>query len=395
MPDQVVAASARDEAEHIRALRDTLRRFVDKHMPRAEAARWDKENVFPRDVLLKLADLGVVGLAIPEEYGGTGRDIVAAMACVEELSKRSLAVSVPYVMAACYAGMNIVEHGSEAQKRTLLPRVADGKLLFAYGWTEPDVGADVASVRTTARREGDVIVVDGAKRFCSGARVCDYIFTVCRTGPAEARHANLSIVLIPPDTPGVSITGIQSLGMKGAETSDVTFDNVRVPIENLFGGEEGWNRGWAMITGAGLDVEKLEVAAIALGIGEAAFADALDYARQRRQFGKPISAYQSIRHKLADMATQLHAARLMLYHAADLVNRHISCGVETSMAKMFATEAAKSVALESQTILGAYGYVRDFDVERYVRDALLMPIIGGSSAIQRNNIMNWAGLERA
>lgn len=387
-------ATSLDEPEHIRALRDMLRRFVETEMPRSLVAKWDKDNAFPRDVFRKLAATGVMGLTVPEDYGGAGRDIVATMACVEELSKRSLAVAVPYVMAACYAGMNLVECGSERQKRELLPRVASGDLLFAYGWTEPDVGGDVASVRTAAERRGSDLVVNGAKRFCSGAEICDYIFTIVRTGPAEARYRNLSVLLIPPGTPGVTITRIDSLGMKGAATTDVIFDNVVVPSDKILGEDAGWNRGWDMITGSGLDVEKLEVAALALGIAEAAFEDAWRYAGQRSQFGKAIGSYQAIRHKLADMATQIHASRLMLFNAADMVNRHIRCGVETSMAKLFATEAAKSVALESQTILGAYGYVKDFDVERYVRDALLMPIIGGSSSIQRNNIVNWAGLAK-
>jgi alkylation response protein AidB-like acyl-CoA dehydrogenase len=394
MPIDPTPATSLDEAEHIRALRDMLRRFVESEMPRALAAKWDKDNHFPRDVFRKLADTGVMALTVPEDYGGSGRDIVATMACIEELSKRSLAVSVPYVMAACYAGMNLVECGSDRQKQELLPRVAAGDLMFAYGWTEPDVGGDVASVRTAGERRGDEIVVNGAKRFCSGADICDYIFTIVRTGPTEERYKNLSILLIPPGTKGVTITRIEGLGMKGAATTDVTFDDVAVPVENILGGEAGWNQGWGMITGSGLDVEKLEVAAIALGIAEAAFDDAWQYAEQRKQFGKAIGSYQAIRHKLADMATQIHASRLMVFQAANMVNRHIRCGVETSMAKLFATEASKSVALESQTILGAYGYVKDFDVERYVRDALLMPIIGGSSSIQRNNIVNWAGLAR-
>jgi alkylation response protein AidB-like acyl-CoA dehydrogenase len=394
MLDRIAAASAMDEPEHIRQLRETLRRFVEKEMPRADAARWDKDNYFPREVFRRLATLGATGLTIPEEYGGGGRDIVAAMVCVEELSKRSLAVTVPYIMAACYAGMNLYECGSHHQKHEMLPRVAHGELLFSYGWTEPDVGSDVASVKTTGERHGDEIVVNGTKRFCTGAAISDYILTIVRTGKPDDRYQNLSILLIPPTAQGVTITEIECLGMKGAATTDVIFDGVHVNANAVLGEERGWNRGWQMITGSGLDVEKLEVAAVALGIGEAALADAWDYATQRRQFGKAIGAYQSIRHKLADMATRLHASRLMVYHAADLVNRHIRCGVETSMAKLFVTEAAKEVALESQTILGAYRYVRDFDVERYVRDALLLPIIGGSSAIQRNNIVNWAGLVR-
>lgn len=379
------------EPDHIRQLRATLGRFIDREMPRVEAGRWDKDNHFPREVFRKLADLGMMGLTVPEEYGGTGRDILATMVTIEELSRRSLAVSVPYIMATCYAGMNIEECATEEQKRELLPRVVDGSLIFAYGWTEPDVGADLASVKTRAERSGDMLRINGAKRFCSGAAIADYIYALVRTGPEEARYRNLSLVLIPPTASGVSISTIEGLGMKGAATTDVTFEDVEVPFANVVGGEEGWNDGWRMIVGAGLDVEKLEVAAIAVGIARAALDDAWEYAFERRQFGKTISNYQSIQHKLANMKTRLHASRLMLYHAAWLANSRTRCGVETSMTKLFATEAAKYIALESQTVLGAYGYVKDFDTERYVRDALLLPIIGGSSAVQRNNIFKWSG----
>lgn len=378
------------EPDQVRQLRDTLERFVAKEMPRAAAARWDRDNHFPRDVFDKLAQLGVLSLTVPEAYGGAGRDIVATMVVIEELSRRSLAVAVPYIMGACYAGMNLVECGSEEQKREFLPRVVDGSLLFAYGWTEPDAGADLASVTTRAERVDGVVRINGAKRFCSGAAISDYIYTLVRSGPEGARHKNLSLVMVPPQTPGVTISPIESLGMKGAATTDVVFDNVEVPIANVMGGEAGWNNGWSMIVGSGLDVEKLEVAAIGIGIARAALDDAWAYAFERQQFGKPISSFQSIQHKLADMKTQLHAARLVLYHAAWLADNHRSAGVETSMAKLFATEVAKSVALECQTIFGAYGYVKDFDVERYVREALLLPIIGGSSAVQRNNIFKWS-----
>ena len=383
------------EPEHIRMLRDSVRRFVAERMSRQAAALWDRENAFPRDVFEQLAELGVFGMTFSEKYGGTGRDIMATMTVIEELSKRSLAVAVPYIMATCYAGMNLYECGSEEQKHRLLPRVAAGQLLFAYGWSEPDIGADVASVRTHAVRHGDELVVNGAKRFCSGAAICDFIFTIVRTGPVEDRHKNLSILLIPRESPGISITPIEGIGMKGAATTDVSFTEVRVPIDSVLGGVGGLNNGWSMIAGSGLDVEKLEVAAMSLGIASAALEDSWSYAEQRHQFGKAIGNFQSIRHKLADMRTQLHAARLMLHHAAWLADHEIRAGVETSMTKLFVSETAKSIALEAQTILGAYGYVEHFDVERYVRDALLMPIIGGSSAIQRNNIVNWSGLAKA
>jgi alkylation response protein AidB-like acyl-CoA dehydrogenase len=383
-----------NEPEHIRMVRDLVHRFVAEHMPRESAALWDKQNVFPRHVFSRLAELGVLGMTFSENYGGSGRDIVATMAVIEELSKRSLAIAVPYIMATCYAGMNLHECGSEEQKLRMLPKVAAGQMLFAYGWSEPDVGADIASVRTHATRQGTELVVNGAKRFCSGASICDYIFTIVRTGPAAERHKNLSILLIAPDSPGVTISPIDGMGMKGAATTDVSFADVRVPMDAVLGGPAGWNNGWSMITGSGLDVEKLEVAAMGLGIAGAALEDAWAYAGERRQFGKAIGNYQSIRHKLADMKTQLHAARLMMNHAAWMTDKEMRAGVETSMTKLFVSETAKSIALEAQTILGAYGYVKHFDVERYVRDALLMPIIGGSSAIQRNNIVNWSGLTR-
>ncbi len=382
------------EPEHITMLRDTLRRFVEAEMPRSLAAEWDKKNYFPRDVFGRLADLGVMGLTVPEEYGGHGRDILACMITIEELAKRSCAVAVPYIMAACYAGMNLLECGSEEQKRRLLPEVANGRMIFAYGWTEPDVGSDLAATRTTAVRKGDRIVVNGAKRFCSGAGIADYIYTLVRSDSEGGRYKNLSFVLIPPTAPGVEITPIDSLGMKGVPTTDVTFTDVEVPADNIVGGEAGWNQGWPMLVGPGMDVEKLEVAALALGIADAALADAWEYSQQRVQFGRPISSLQSIRHSLAEGKAKVHAARLMLYQAAWLADNRMPCRAETSMVKMLACEMGKEVVLACQSILGAYGYVKGFDMERYVRDSLLMPIIGGSTAIQKNNIANAFSLPR-
>ncbi|MGH6953816.1 MAG: acyl-CoA dehydrogenase family protein, partial [Alphaproteobacteria bacterium] len=185
-----------------------------------------------------------------------------------------------------------------------------------------------------------------------------------------------------------------TMGLRGFPSFDVSFEDVRVPLENVVGGEAGWNRGWAMLAGAALDVEKLEVAAMAQGIAEAALEDAWAYGQERRQFGRPIAAHQSVRHALAGAKTKLHAARLMLAHAAWLAEMRRPCGVETSMAKLFVTETARDVVLAAQGVMSAYGYARPFDMERYVRDILLFPIIGGTSAIQRNNIANRLGLPR-
>lgn len=382
------------EPEHIGALRETIRRFLAREIPPAEAQRWDRDDRFPRPVFDKLTELGITGSTVPEEYGGSGRDILATMVAIEELGRRSFPLAVAFINCACYGGMNILESGSEQQKRDLLPKLATGKMLFAYGLTEPDVGADLASVRTTATRQGNSVFINGAKRFCTGSDVAEYIYLLVKSDPAAPRYQNLSFVLVPPTAKGVTLTRIDTMGLRGFPSFDVTFDDVEVPAANIVGGDAGWNKGWPMLAGPTLSVEKLEVAAIGVGIAAAAVDDAWEYAEQRRQFGKPVSAYQSIRHALADAKTKVHAARLMTYHAAWLADRHEPCDVDTSMAKLFVTETAKSVVLDCQSVMGAYGYAQGFDMERYVRDVLLLPIIGGSSSIQKNNIANRLGLPR-
>ncbi len=369
-------------------LRQSLRRFLDRECPREQVRRWDEADYYPRAVVEKLRELGVFGLTTPEEYGGAGRDIPAAIITVEELCRRCLTVGVAYIMAAFYGAVNIYESGNEAQKRELLPQLAAGEMLFAYGLSEPNVGADLASVETYAELEGDYFVVNGAKRWCTGADIAAYVFTLLRTDRQAPRYRNLGILLIDPQSPGVTIEPIRKMGNHGIKTTDVTFDNVKVPTKNLLGGMEMLHKGWLQLVGPALDVEKIEVSAICLGLGQAAYDDAFQYAQERKQFGKPISAHQSIRHMLADMATELFASRLMVYHCAQLAQDGRPCAVETSMTKLFVAEAATRIALNAQKILGAYGYAMEYDVQRYLRDVLLYPIAGGSSAIQRNNIMN-------
>jgi alkylation response protein AidB-like acyl-CoA dehydrogenase len=382
------------ETEDQTMLRSMLRRFVEKEMPRDLVKTWDRGNLFPRDVHDKLVALGLTGLTVPEAYGGSGREVVSTIIVIEELCARSMSVGCAYIQSVCYAGLNLGEVGSEAQKRELLPKVAGQGLMFAYGFTEPDVGADIASVRTSAVRQGDQVVINGAKRFCSGAQIADYIYAIVRSGDPAERYKNLSLVLIPTDAEGLGFTAQDTLGLKGGGAFDVTLDNVIVPIANIVGGEAGWNQGWAKLAGPGLDIEKIEVAAMALGIARAAVDDAWAYAQERVQFGKPICAIQSIRHMLADAKTRLEACRLMTYAAAQMVERQRPATVETSMAKLFVCDTARDIVLQCQQIMGAYGYVGDFDMERYVRDILVMPILGGSSAIQRNNIANRLNLPK-
>ena len=383
------------EPDHIGMLRDSIRRMLERHAPREQMARWDEADKVPRALMDKISELGVCGMTVPEEYGGTGRDILATMVTVEELSRRSMVIGTLYLMNACYGSMNILASGSEEQKRRLLPPLAEGKILFAYGLSEPDVGSDLASVSTRAERRGDKVVINGSKRWCSGAEIADYIYALVRSGEPGARYKNLSLVLIPPTAKGVTLTHIPAMGARGLNTNDVSFDNVEISIDDVVGGEAGWNQGWSKLAGPALEVEKLEVAAMALGIAAQAVDDAWEYSQQRRQFGQHICAIQSIRHMLADAQTKLASARLMLYRGCWLADNDLPCSAETSMAKMFVCETGLDIVLTCQKVMGAYGYARGFDMERHVRDMLLMPIIGGSTAIQKNNIANRMGLPKA
>jgi alkylation response protein AidB-like acyl-CoA dehydrogenase len=238
----------------------------------------------------------------------------------------------------------------------------------------------------SARRDGDRVMLNGTKRWCTGARFADYILCLVRSDSEAPRYRNLSFVLVPPQLPGVTIVDIDHLGLRYAATTDVIFEDVEVPIDNVLGGPEGWNQGWRMLAGPALDVEKLEITAVAYGIAAAAVDDAWAYAQERQQFGKPICAHQAVRHALVEAKTKLQACRHMLYHAAWLATERRPCSVETSMAKLFVGDTAVEIVLACQRILGAYGCAEGYDMERYVRDICVMPIVGGSSNMQKNNI---------
>jgi alkylation response protein AidB-like acyl-CoA dehydrogenase len=383
-----------EEPDPIRQLRETLRRFVEDELPPGLRRQLDREHRFPPELFRKLADLGVCGLTIDEQYGGQGVDLVAAVATIEELCRGGAFLAGPFIHCAFYGGMNMMENGSDEQKEAYLPRLANGDLLFAYGLSEPEVGGDLASVTTTAElsEDGQHIKVNGFKRWCTGADWVDYIYTLVRSGPEEDRYRNLSFLLIPPTLPGVQVNPIEHSNLRYTLSSDVIFDNVEVPVANIVGGSEMWNRGWSLLAGRALDVEKIEITAVTFGIAQAAVEEAWEYAGQRRQFGKPISAHPAIRHDLADARTKLEACRLMLYRAAWLANENKPCSVETSMAKLFVADTAVEIALICQRVMGAYGLAEGYDMERNVRDLLGMPIVGGSSNMQKNNIANRLGL---
>ena len=384
------------EPEHINQLRQTVRKFVEKEIPRSAAIAWDADDSVPRDLISKFGELGLTGVTTPVNYGGYGRDIYAAMAIIEELSKRSIASASVFIMAACYGAMNIFESGSEEQKKEFLPKIVEGKCLFAYGLSEPDVGADLATVKTRVRREGDKLIINGTKRWCTGATIADYVFVLCRDQEAQPKYKNLNMVIVPIKAVGITITPLDVIGSRGVGTTDVIFEDVQVPLENILGGSNNWNNGWSMLAGTTLDVEKLEVAAMALGTAEGALADAWQYSQERIQFDVPICAHQAIRHRLAAAKSKLYAARQSLYSAANLATENLPCGVETSMAKYVVAELTQEVTLAAQRVMGAYGCAKGEggDMERYVRESLVFPIAGGSSDIQLNNIANRLGLPR-
>lgn len=373
-------------SEDLLMVRDSLRRLLDEIAPPEKIREWDKADRLPPELVLRLAELGVCGLAVDEAYGGVGKNVAGLLMVIQELARRSMALAGLYVMCAGYAGLNLTEQGSEKQKRELLPRVVEGRLLFALGLSEPDVGADLAAVKTRAERHGGKLIINGMKRWCSGAEFADYIYALVRSGSPDERHNNLSFVLVPREAPGVSMTATPTMGIRGVPTNDVVFENVEVSIENVLGGEAGWNQGWSQLAGPTLEVEKLQPSAMALGLAEAAVEEAWTYSQERVQFGKRICGHQAVRHQLAEVQTQLQACRLMLGHAAGLVDKGLPSAVQTSMTKLFVAETVRRIVLECQTVMGAYGYAEGFNMERYARDSLVLPIFGGSSAIQRNNI---------
>lgn len=379
-----------EEPQHVTMLRDTLRRFVAAEMPADKVTQWDRDHHFPRDLWPKVAALGICGLTIDEAYGGQGRDLVAAVAAIEELAQAGSFAAGPYIHAAFYGGINLSANGSEAQKQALLPKTARGELLFAYGLSEPDAGGDLASVRTraTLSDNGETVILNGAKRWCTGADFADYIICLVNSDAQGRKYQNLSFVLVPPDTPGVTVTAIEHSNLRYTRSSDVLFDDAQVPRENILGGPDMWNRGWEILTGEALEVEKLEISACALGFARACVEEAWQYAEQREQFGVPIGQHQAVRHALVDAQTRLNACRHMLYHAVWLANEGKPYSVESSMAKLFVAEQAIDIGLSCQQVMGAYGLSDGFNIERNVRDLLGMPIVGGSSNMQRNNIAN-------
>lgn len=374
------------EPEHVTEIRRQLSRWVAEKMPREKRREWDKAATWDRGLFKELAEMGLIGLTIPEAYGGQGEDIYAAAAVIEELCQGGSSMAGPFIHAAFYGGLNISENGSKEQKEELLPKIARGEMFLCYGLSEPNVGGDLPNVETRVERKDGELVIKGAKRWCTGADWSDYIYCLCRSGDPGDRHGNLTFVLVPTKAKGVTMQPIEHANLRYTHSMDVYLDDVRLPESAIVGGPEKWNKGWEALAGRALDVEKIEITAVAYGIARAALEEAWRYAGERVQFGKPIGKHQAIAHKLVTARTKLAACRHMLYHAAWLASEGKPCSAETAMAKLFVADTGVEIALASQQVIGAYGLSDAYDIERNVRDLLGMPIVGGSSDMQKNNL---------
>jgi alkylation response protein AidB-like acyl-CoA dehydrogenase len=292
----------------------------------------------------------------------------------------------PYIHAAFYGGLNISENGSKEQKAALLPKLARGEIFLAYGLSEPNVGGDLPSVETRVERKDGELIIKGAKRWCTGADWADHIYCLCRSGEPGDRHGNLTFVLVPTNAKGVTMQAIEHANLRYTHSMDVYLDDVHLPESAIVGGPEKWNKGWQALAGRALDVEKIEITAVAYGIARAALEEAWKYAGERVQFGKPIGKHQAVAHKLVTARTKLAACRHMLYHAAWLASEGQPCSAETAMAKLYVADTGVEIGLACQQVIGAYGLSDAYDIERNLRDLLSMPIVGGSSDMQKNNL---------
>ena len=378
-------------SEEQEMLRETMTRFIEKECPKEVVRQLDEADVFPSEIFSKLSRLGVLGVTIPEEYGGTGRDLFSAITVVEILSSRFPALGWAFVQAVFYGGETISKLGSQAQKERYLPELASGERLFSYALTEPNAGSDAASTATFAAPEGEGFVINGTKTFITGADVAGTLNIMMRTDKTVDKHKGLSMFLVDSPSEGLTVRPIKKLGYKCSSYCEVVLEDVRVGKEDILGGPEMLNQGWSQLLST-LDVEHLEVAACGLGIAEGAYQEALKYAQERVQFGKPIGKFQAISHQLADLATEIAASRMLLYHACWALEQDRPAPLESTQAKLFATETARKAALAAMQVMGGYGYSMEFDAQRSVRDSLALIVGGGTSEILRNVIARKIGL---
>jgi len=359
-------------------LRQTVREFAEAEI-RPHVMVWDEAQQFPMDLLPKLAELGLTGVQFPEEYGGAGMSTVDYCICIEEIARvcPAIALSVAAHNGLCSA--HIARFGNDEQKKKYLPRLVRGEVLGAWGLTEAGAGSDAAGMRTIATRQGACWVLNGAKTFITHGRIGGIMVVIAITDRTKG-HRGISAFVVEHGTAGMSAGKKENkLGMRASDTSEVIFQNCRIPADQLLGDEgQGFINTLQVLDGG-----RIGIAALSVGLAQGAYEAARNYARERRQFGQPIAEFQAIQWKLADNATRIEAARLLTYRAAYLRDQGARTTRESSMAKLFASEAAVAAADDCVQIHGGYGFVKDYPAEKYFRDVKLLTIGEGTSEIQR------------
>jgi alkylation response protein AidB-like acyl-CoA dehydrogenase len=370
-------------SEEQQDFRDALRRFVDREIVPV-ASEWERTGRYPTEIVEHLRAMGLFGITTPEEYGGLALDMVSFTLVYEEIARGWMGIAgiLGSHNLSCWM---IARHGTEEQKQRLLPKLATGEFRTGVGLTEPGAGTDLQGIRTTAVRDGDEYVVNGTKTWITNARHADVLPVLVKTDPTTTpAHKGMSLLLVDTTTPGFEVSrDLGKLGYKGTESCEISLVDVRVPVTDLLGGAEGRGLQQAL---SGLEIGRLNIAGRSVGITQAAYDAALKYAKERTAFGQPIAEFQAIQLKLADIATQLQAARLMTYWAASQADAGRRVDMEAGMAKYFASETAITASLEAMRIHGGYGYSTEFVVERLYRDAPLMAIGEGTNDIMRTVI---------
>ncbi len=359
-------------------IRDAVRSYARERIA-PFAAQWDRDSTFPADALKGLAELGCYGVTVPEEWGGAGLDTLSLALILEEIAAADGATSTIVSVNNCPVCSMLDRYGSDAQKDLWLKPLARGTKLGAFCLTEPHVGSDASALRTTARRDGDVYVLDGVKQFITSGKHADVALVMAVTDKAAGKKG-ISAFIVDTKTPGYIVARLEEKsGQHASDTAQILFEGCRVPAANLIG-EEGQGYKIAL---SGLEGGRIGIASQAVGMARAAFEAALDYAKQRESFGKPLFEHQAVQFRLADMATQVEVARQMIWHAAALRDAGRPCLKEAAMAKLFASEMAEKVCSDAISVFGGYGYVNDFPVERIWRDVRVCQIYEGTSDIQK------------
>jgi len=357
----------------------TVHDFVDKEFGREYYRQCDEERRYPYELYKRLAELGWIGLMIPEEYGGLGSDVIMYTILNEALGKYGVDTGTP-VAITTFTSTNVIHNGTEEQKKYYLPKICTGDVRFSISITEPDAGSDAASLKLSAELDGDQFVINGQKVFSTAAHIENNVICLAaRTDKTVPKHKGISLILVPNTTPGIEMRRLKTLARRATGTNEIFFTDVRVPKSNLLG---QMNHGWDYLTGH-LEMERVAVAGLNLGNAQTALNDSIQYAKERVQFGKPISSFQGIQFMLADLATETEAARLLIYKSASLIDEGHPSSIASSMANYYATDTAVKVVNDAIQILGGYGYMKDYPLERKYRDAKLFQIVEGTNQIQR------------